>query len=70
MDISLENSINPLNNIMKKRLPLGIYKKNDNFTVNLLKQQEQLDKNYEHLFNHRNSLDFCQGPNDIVGKNK
>ena len=70
LDISLENSINPLNNIMKKRLPLGIYKKNDHLSANFLKQHEQLDKNYEHLFNNRNSLDFCQGPNDIVGKNK
>ena len=65
-----ENSINPLNNIMKNRLPLGQYKKNDNFSANHFKEKEKTNKNHEDLFNNRNSLEFDQGPNDIIGKNK
>ena len=64
-----ENSINPLNNMMKNRLPLGRMKKKEN-TIFIEKQQT--NKNYEYMFqnNQNNNMAFFQGPNDVIDKVK
>ena len=63
-----ENSINPLNNINNNRLPLGRLKRKQNSNNIIEKQKSNI--NYEDIFknNKRNSLDVCQGPNDIESK--
>ena len=64
-----ENSINPLNNMMKKGLPLGRMKKVDN---KIFIEKQQTSKNFEYLLqnNQNNNMIFFQGPNDVIDKNK
>ena len=60
-----ENSINPMNNLIKNRFHLLNAKKveNPNFVI----EREKTNKRYDFLVK-KNSLDFCQGPNDIIDK--
>ena len=64
-----ENSINPLNNMMKNGLPLGKTKKSNN---RLFIEKQQTSKNVEFMFqnNPNNNMLFFQGPNDIIDNNK
>ena len=64
-----ENSINPLNYMMKKRLPLGRIKKPENTKLFGEKQNEN---NYECMLKKLkpSNLGSYQGPNDILDKKK
>ena len=66
-----ENSINPLNNMMKNRLPLGRFKKIEN---NIFIEKQEINNNYDIFYENNNNkvinMPLYQGPNDIVDKNK
>ena len=66
-----ENSINPLNNMMKNRLPLGRFKKIEN---NIFIEKQEINNNYDIFYENNNNkvinIPLYQGPNDIVDKNK
>ena len=67
-----ENSITPLNNLMKNRLSFGIINKKEN-NSNYYMEKEITKQNYECLYqnnNKGNNLGLFQGPNDITDKNK
>ena len=64
-----ENSINPMNNLIKNRFHLLNIKKGEN--PNYILEKEKTNKHYDFLVQNikkKNSLDFCQGPNDIIDK--
>ena len=68
-----ENSISPLNNLMKNRLSFGIINKVEN-NSNFFMEKEITKQNFECLIqnnnNKGNNSGLYQGPNDILDKNK
>jgi len=66
-----ENSINPMNNMIKNRFHLLNVKKGQNHP-NYGLEKEKTKKNIDYFVKNikKDSLDFYQGPNDIVDKVK
>ena len=64
-----ENSINPLNCIIKNRLPIGRIKKVESNKIFMEKKNKN---NYEYILqkSKTNNLGNYQGPNDILDENK